>query len=73
MSIVGGRTSDRRKGPTRTVSRIPTNKATSKRIYKYKAITKERQLKHARTECNHKAKADCKAGNECVRLLYVYV
>ena len=55
------RTSARRKGPTRTLSGIPTNKAITKRIYRYKAITKERkELKHAKIEVcmrKHKAKA----------------
>jgi hypothetical protein len=37
---------------------------------RYKAITKERQRKHARIEYNYKAKVDCKTGNECVQLLY---
>jgi hypothetical protein len=32
--------------------------AISKRIYKYKAITKE--LKNMRIKCNYKAKAKCK-------------
>ena len=44
--------------------------ATSKRIYRYKAITKERkELKHARTKYNYKAKAERKTGNECVLIL----
>jgi hypothetical protein len=72
---VGERTSARRKGPTRTLSRIPTNKATSKRIYRYKAITKERkELKHTETKVctrNYRTKAECKTGNQCVQLLYV--
>ena len=59
--IIKGRTLARRKGFTRTLSRILTNKATSKRICRYKAITKERKdLKHIETKvciCKHKAKA----------------
>jgi len=58
---VGGRTSARGKGLTRT-SLGYREAATSKRICKYKAITKE--LKHARTKCNYKANAKCKTSNK---------
>jgi hypothetical protein len=40
MHSVGGRTLARRK-PYKNDTRKPRNKATNKRIYKYKAITKE--------------------------------
>jgi hypothetical protein len=40
MDIVRGQTSARRK-PYKNDTRKPSNKATNKRIYKYKAITKE--------------------------------
>ena len=47
--------------------------ATSKRICRYKAITKERkELGHAKTESNYKNKSKiAKTGNECVQLLGV--
>jgi hypothetical protein len=71
---VGGNLSQKKR-PYKNVSRISTTKATSKRICRYKAITKERkELKHAKTEMytrNHRTKAECKTGNECVRLLGV--
>jgi len=60
---VGGRTSARGKGLTRT-SLGYREAATSKRICKYKAITKE--LKHARTKCNYKAKAKRKLVTDIV-------
>jgi len=45
-----------KKRPYKNVSRIPSKQAISKRICRNKAITKG--LKHARTNCNHKAKAE---------------
>jgi len=57
-SIVRGRP-QLEETPYKNNTRKPSNKAaTSKRIYRYKAIIKE--LKHARTKCNYKANAKCK-------------
>jgi len=53
----GANLSQKKKGPTRT-SLGYQEAATSKRICRYKAITKE--LKYARTKCNHKANAERK-------------
>jgi len=52
---VGGRTLARRK-PYRKDTRKPSKQAISERICKNKAITKE--LKHARTKYNYKAKTE---------------
>jgi len=66
---VKGRTLARRK-PYKNNTRRLSNRATSKRVCKYKAITKE--LKHVRTNYNYKAKAKCKQATD-KRLLNVEV
>jgi hypothetical protein len=59
---VGGNLSQKKR-PYKNVSRISTTKAKERK-----------ELKHAKTEMytrNHRTKAECKTGNECVRLLGV--
>ena len=54
--MIRGRTLAKRKDLTRTLSRKPTNRITSKRMRRYEAITKKK-LKHTKTKCHYKAKA----------------